>query len=89
MLLSLKRLFPGSGRSRRKWQPTPVLLPGESHAGSSLLGDSPWGRKGLDTTERLHFTSLMITSPFSVLSFHNISQQCYIYISLEQVIVIA
>ena len=40
---------------RRKWQPTPVLLPGESHGGRSLVGYSPWGRKELDTTERLHF----------------------------------
>ena len=29
---------------RRKWQPTPVLLPGESHGGRSLIGYSPWGR---------------------------------------------
>ena len=29
---------------RRKWQPTPVLLPGESHGGRSLVGYSPWGR---------------------------------------------
>ena len=42
---------------RRKWQPTPVLLPGESHGGRSLVGDSLWGRKELDTTERLHFLS--------------------------------
>ena len=40
---------------RRKWQPTPVLLPGESHGGRSLVGYSPWGCKELDTTERLHF----------------------------------
>ena len=40
---------------RRKWQPTPVLLPGESHGGRSLVGYSPWGRKESDTTERLHF----------------------------------
>ena len=39
----------------RQWQPTPVLLPGESHGGRSLVGYSPWGRKELDTTERLHF----------------------------------
>ena len=43
---------------RRKWQPTPVLLPGESHGGRSLVGYSPLGRKESDTTERLHFTSL-------------------------------
>ena len=36
-------------------QPTPVLLPGESHGQRSLVGYSPWGRKELDTTERLHF----------------------------------
>ena len=34
---------------------TPVLLPGESHGWRSLIGYSPWGRKELDTTERLHF----------------------------------
>ena len=40
---------------RRKWQPTPVFLPGESHGRRSLVGYSPRGRKELDTTERLHF----------------------------------
>jgi len=30
---------------RRKWQPTPVFLPGESHGQRSLAGYSPWGRK--------------------------------------------
>ena len=40
---------------RRKWQPTPVSLPGKSHGQRSLVGCSPWGRKELDTTERLHF----------------------------------
>ena len=28
---------------RRKWQPTPVFLPGESHGQRSLVGLSPWG----------------------------------------------
>ena len=38
-------LIPVSGRSsRRKWQPTPVFLPGESH-----------GHGSCNTTERLHF----------------------------------
>ena len=40
---------------RRKWQPTPVLLPRKFHGWRSLVGYSPWGRKELDTTERLHF----------------------------------
>ena len=28
---------------RRKWQPTPVILPGEFHGQRSLAGYSPWG----------------------------------------------
>ena len=49
--------IPGSGKIpwRRKWQPTPVFLPGESHGQRSLLGCSPRGRKESDATERLHF----------------------------------
>ena len=43
---------------RRKWQSPPVLLPGKSHGQRSLVGCSLWGRKELDTTERLHFTSV-------------------------------
>ena len=43
---------------RRKWQPTPVFMPGKSHGLSILGGYSPWGRKELDTTRWLHFTSL-------------------------------
>ena len=30
---------------RRKWQPTPVLLPGKSHGQRSLVGYSPRGHK--------------------------------------------
>ena len=40
---------------RRKWQPTPVFLPGESHERRSLVGYSPWGCKESDMTEWLHF----------------------------------
>ena len=40
---------------RRKWQPTPVFLPGESHGWRGLSGYIPWGHRGSDTTERLHF----------------------------------
>ena len=41
----------------RKWQTTPVFLPGESYGWRSLVGYSPWGCKESDTTERLHITS--------------------------------
>ena len=40
---------------RRRWHPTPVLLPRKSHGRRSLVGCSPWGRKESDMTERLHF----------------------------------
>ena len=36
---------------RRKWQPTPVFLPGESQGWGSLVGCRLWGRTELDTTE--------------------------------------
>ena len=40
---------------RKRWHHTPVLLPGKSHGQRSLVGCSPWGRKELDMSERLHF----------------------------------
>ena len=36
---------------RRKWQPTPVFLPGEFHGQRSLAAYSPWYHKESDTTE--------------------------------------
>ena len=38
---------------RRKWQPTPVLMPGNFHGQRSLAGYNPWGCKDLETTERV------------------------------------
>ena len=43
---------------RRKWQPTPIFLPRESHEQRSWAGYSPWGRKELDTTKWLTFSLL-------------------------------
>ena len=40
---------------KRKWQPTPVLLPGKSYGWRSLVGYSPWGHKESDITEPLYF----------------------------------
>ena len=42
---------------RRKWQPTPVFLPGESQTQGSLVGCCRWGRTESDTTERLSSSS--------------------------------
>ena len=39
---------------RRKWQSTPVLLPGKSHGRRSLIGYNPWGCKESDMTKQLH-----------------------------------
>ena len=36
---------------RRKWQPTPVFLPGESQGWGSLVGCPLWGHTELDRTE--------------------------------------
>ena len=36
---------------RRAQPSTPIFLSGESHGQRSLAGYSPWGHKGLDTTE--------------------------------------
>ena len=36
---------------RRKWQPTPVFLPGKSHGQRSRVSYSLWGRKESDMTE--------------------------------------
>ena len=56
--------IPGLGRSpwRRKWQSTPVFLPGEFHGQRSLAGYSPWVRKELDTTEQLTHTEDFLDS---------------------------
>ena len=36
---------------RRKWQPTPVFLPGETQGRGSLVGCRLWGRTESDMTE--------------------------------------
>ena len=49
-LISQSRKIP----RRRKWQPTPVFLPGESNGQRSLVGYSPRGCKGSDMTDWAH-----------------------------------
>ena len=53
-VLFLRIIQPISGDIwKRKWQPTPVFLPGKSHGQRRLAGYSPWGCKEMDTTLRL------------------------------------
>ena len=47
---------------RRKWQPTPVFLPGESHGQRKLVGYSRWGCKESDTTKQLTHTHRALCS---------------------------
>ena len=51
---------------RRKWQPTPVFSPGESHGQRSLAGYSPEGCEELNMTEHafMHVLSTMLTALF-------------------------
>ena len=50
---------------KRKWQPSPVLLPGKPHGQRSLVGFSPWDRKrvGYDlATEQWYYISAQRTA---------------------------
>ena len=38
----------------RKWQPTPVFLPGKFHEQRRLVGYSLWGHKELDMSKHVH-----------------------------------
>ena len=45
---------------RRKWQPTPVFLPGESHGQRSLAGYGPEGRKRRTRLSHSTTTTILI-----------------------------
>ena len=49
---------------RRKWQPTPVLLPGESQGRWSLVGCCLWDRTESDTTEATQQQQSRLLPPF-------------------------
>ena len=73
--------IPGLVRSpwRRKWQPTPVFLPGESHEQRSLRVYSPQDHKELDTIDATkharihihkHLYSILVFKVFSAFSVY-------------------
>ena len=77
--ICLQRRRPGFGpwvgktqglSRRRKWQPTPVFLPGKSHGWRSLAGFSLWGCKKSNMTGWLHFTSVPL-APARKSTLHN------------------
>ena len=49
---------------RRKWQPTPMFLPGGSQGQQSLVGCRLWGRTESDTTEAASSSSSMHRSVY-------------------------
>ena len=68
--------FAGHFPWRRKWQPTPVSLPGNFHEWRSLAGYSPWGcRVGHDWMTSL---SLSLTKKIGSSGF------CFLYIMHQQ-----
>ena len=54
----------------RKWQPTPVFLPEESHGQRNLLDNSPWGHKESDMTKCIH-TYFIIMAIFLIVESVN------------------
>ena len=56
---------------RRKWQPTPVFLPGKSHGQRSLSEYNPWGRRRvgneLTTEQQQQWVSLVQINPCRIL----------------------
>ena len=62
---------PWVGKSpwRREWQLIPAFLPGKFNGQRSLVGYSPFGRKGLDTTERLSLSLFMHNTEYSIFIF--------------------
>ena len=74
---------------RRKWQPTPVLLPGKFHGWRSLVGYSPWGWRvrhdwvtSLSLFTFIHFlfiTIAIISWLFFFLSVRSFAQWIYAF----------
>ena len=87
-------LHPWVGKTpwRRKWQTSPIFLPGKSHEQRSLAGYSPWGHKESDTTEQPN-NKEMLCGPlapglllFAALIGHSLSLQetCQVHVSFPK-----
>ena len=55
---------------RRKWQPTPVFLPGKFHGQRNLAGYSPWGHKESATTEHISTNYSSLSLPYVYAACH-------------------
>ena len=70
---------------RRKWHPTPVLLPGKFHGPKNLTGYSTWGLHELDTTEILsiHVTCCIIYNTWYVIYIYTWNLYIYTHINFK------
>ena len=66
---------------RRKWQPTPVFLPGESQGQGSLVGCCLWGHTESDMTEATQQQKQQLQITYSALLFSLL--KCFLYFSNE------
>ena len=57
---------------RRKWQPTPVFLPGESQGQGSLVGCCLWGRTESDTLKRLSSSSKLCLCNYKIVGLRRV-----------------
>ena len=62
---------------RRKWQPTPVFLPGESQGQGSLVGCCLWGRRVRHDWSDLAAASRIVREGISVVSATALGVPCY------------
>ena len=70
---------------RRKWQPTPVFLPGKSHGQRRLVSYSQWNHKESDTTEQrsTHHMHLSKSTKSHVLHKHDFSVHIIVFQNLN------
>ena len=65
---------------RRKWPPTPVFLPGESHGRRSLQGYSPWGHRRVRYNSATKQQEQLAYGVVLILLYSRVIQLCiYIY----------
>ena len=71
---------------RRRWQPTPAFLPGESHGQRNLAGYSSWGHKKSDMTEWLSTsTHTVIFNNFIFKIYVNLIKNHFLAFSMEDI----
>ena len=71
---------------RRKWQPTPVFLPGKSHGQRSLEGYSPWGRPKKSWTQLSMHTHISSNGSFQSTGGLVFLHWCMVQLTIEDVL---